>query len=381
MEIAELRNEFPITKDWIFLDNAGAVPLPVFVTNAMVDFIDRYYSEGITDHWPLLLETVQDCQEKFSNLIGAKPSEVALVGSTSEGLNIVANMIDVQEGDNIVITNAEFPSNLFPWLNLRRNGIEVRIAPTLGSSDPVGEIEQLVDANTRVLATSHVSFTNGLKLDLSALSDLAHSVDAYLVVDAVQSAGVVPIDVEKVEVDFLACSGFKWLMAPSGTGVFYCREKHIDRFTPAYISWFSVKEPFNFVPGNPMQLADDARRFTISGNINLIGYQGLRKSLEYILDLGVDRIWSHVDHLCNLIREFAHSEDIRSISPTDKYLQGPIVNLEIPEADKLVSSLREDKIYTVQRLGGIRISPHIYNTIDEIYTLIEKIQTYLAVQG
>ncbi len=381
MDLKDVRKEFPIIKDWIFLDNAGAVPLPLFVTEEMRSFIEGYYKEGITDHWPLLVETIDDCREKFSGLIGARREEVALVSSTSEGLNIVANMLDFQAEDNVVLTDVEFPSNLFPWLNLRRIGVDVRVAPILGSEKPLDVIAEYIDTNTKVVAVSHVSFANGMKLDLSSLSELAHSNKAYLVVDAVQSAGVIPLDVERDGVDFLACSGFKWLMSPSGTGAFYCRKEHLGKFDPAYISWFSVEQPFNFVPGNPMQLADDASRFTISGNINLIGYQGFRKGLQFILDVGVEQIWSHVNELCGVIREYAQQMKIESLSPSKEELWGPIVNLRVPQPDLLVESLREEKIYTVQRLGGLRISPHIYNTSNEIEILIERLHKHIDVWG
>lgn len=378
MSLSDVRSKFLITDEWTFLDNAGAVPLPRFVTGAMQDFIEAYYRDGIAHHWPLLQETVGECRALFARLIGAHLEEVALIGSTSEGLNIVANMLDFSPGDNVVVTDAEFPSNLFPWLNLERKGVEVRIAPVLGSDSPLDQLSKKVDGKTRLLAVSHVSFVNGLKLDLAEAARLAHAHGGYLAVDAVQSAGAIPLDVHACEVDFLACSGFKWLMSPSGTGAFFCRDELIGQYTPAYLSWFSVEEPFNFVPGNAMNLPGDARRFMTSGNINLIGFQGFRAALRYILDQGVGAIQSHNEELCNLILDKVTALGLPLISPSEQALRGPIVNFRVPDPDGLVDKLRREHIYAVQRLGGLRLSPHIYNTRSEIETVMTMVEEHIS---
>lgn len=377
MDFSDIRSEFPITSEWIFLDNAGAVPLPHFVTGVMQDFIETYYRHGITDHWPLLQETLAECRTLFARLIGAHPEEVALVGSTSEGLNVVANMLDFGPGDSVVVTDVEFPSNLFPWLNLERKGVEVRTARVLGAASPLDQLAEKVDEKTRLLAVSHVSFVNGLKLDLAEAARLAHAHGAYLAVDAVQSAGAIPLDVHADGVDFLACSGFKWLMSPSGTGAFFCRDELMRQYTPAYLSWFSVEEPFNFVPGNEMRLAEDARRFMISGNINLIGFQGFRAALQYILDLGVEAIQSRTEELRDFVLDRVADLELPLISPDDRSRMGPIVNFRVPDPDQLVDQLRQEHVYAVQRLGGLRLSPHIYNMPGEIETVMKIVEEYV----
>lgn len=242
-------------------------------------------------------------------------------------------------------------------------------------NSPLDELSKVVDDETRLLAVSHVSFVNGLKLNLAEVAALAHGHGAYLSVDAVQSAGVVPLDVHADGVDFLACSGLKWLMSPSGTGAFFCREELIRRYTPAYISWFSVEEPFSFTPGSEMRLAEDARRFTISGNINLVGFQGFRAALQHILEYGVESIQSHVESLIGLIIDQATGMGLPMISPSDRSQLGPIVNFQVPDPDQLVDKLRHEHIYAVQRVGGLRLSPHIYNTpseIDAAMTIVEQ---------
>lgn len=377
MDLSQIRSEFPIAERWIFLDNAGAVPLPRFVTEAMRDFIEAYYLEGITVHWPLLQEAVEECRTLFARLIGAKTEEVALVSSTSEGLNIVANMLDFGPGDNVVLTDLEFPSNLFPWLNLQRKGVEVRVARVFGAQSPVDELARRVDGNTRLITVSHVSFVNGLKLDLSAVADLAQAHGAYLAVDAVQSAGAVPLDVHAAGVDFLACSGFKWLMSPSGTGAFFCREELIQRYPPAYVSWFGVEEPFRFVPGSEMRLTGDARRFMISGNINLIGFQGFRAALEVILSLGVEAIQAYHQGLRDFVLDRVAALGLPLLSPEDRSCLGPIVNFRVPDPDDLVTKLRAERVYAVQRLGGLRLSPHIYNTVSELESAMEVVAKHV----
>ena len=377
LDFNTIRSEFPITKEWIFLDNAGAVPLPRFVTGRMQRFMDSYYKEDITDHWPLLQDTIAECRGLFAQLICARPEEVALVSSTSEGMNIVANMLDFHSGDNVVVTDVEFPANLFPWLNLANKGVEVRTAAVNGAASPLEAIAACVDDRTRVVAVAHVAFPTGLRLDLKPIADLAHAHGAYLAVDAVQSAGVVPLDVHAAGVDFLACSGFKWMMSPSGTGAFFCREDVMRRYNPGYVSWFSVQNPFNFVPGNDFYLAEDASRFMISGNINLIGFQGFREGLKFILDTGVETIHTHVHGLLAYAIERAEELGLPLISPSELSQLGSIINIRVSEPDRLVDTLRAAHVYAVQRVGGIRLSPHVYNTRAEMETVMGLLEDHV----
>ena len=377
MDFRSIRSEFPITKDWIFMDNAGAVPLPRFVTGRMQSFMDEYYKEGITDHWPLLEETVADCRSLFAQLIHAEPEEIAMIGSTSEGMNIVANMIDFRSGDNVVVTDIEFPANLFPWLNLKNKGVEVRIAEVGNSESALEKIAACTDDRTRVISVAHVAFPTGRRLDLAPIAELAHAHGAYLAVDAVQSAGVVPLDVKADGVDFLACSGFKWLMSPSGTGMFFCRKDLIQKYNPAYVSWFTVENPFNFVPGNDFSLTADARRFMISGNINLIGFQGFREGVRFILDAGVENIYAHVHELISIMMERARKMGLTFVSPDDVSELGSIVNIKVPELDLLMKTLLDNHVYTVQRVGGVRLSPYFYNTKEEAEAVMDIIEEHV----
>lgn len=377
MDLASIQAEFPITEEWVFLDNAGAIPLPRFVTGALQKFIDRYYREGIADHWPLLQETVRDGRALFARLIGARPEEVALITSTSEGMNIVANMVDFRPGDNVVVTDLEFPANQFPWLNLERKGVEVRVSSVLGAASPLEALARMVDARTRVVAVSHVAFPTGLKLDLAAVAALAHAYGAHLAVDAVQSAGVIPLDVHADGVDFLACSGFKWLLSPSGTGAFFCRQELMERYEPAYVSWFSVENPYNFVPGNRFSLAGDARRFMISGNINLIGFQGFRAGLRFIDELGVEAIYARVMALRDRILDQVAALGLPLISPGDRTQLGQIVNFRVPAPERLLETFRRERVYAVQRVGGIRLSPYIYNTESEIDRVMDLLADHV----
>jgi len=328
--------------------------------------MDFYYRDGQASHWALLAETVKDCRGEFGRLIGAEAAEIALVGSTSEGLNIVANMLDFKPGENVVVTDVEFPTNLFPWLNLTRKGVQVRTARVLGKENPLEEIAKEVNERTRVLAVSSVAFANGLFLDLGAAAELAHSQGAYLVVDAAQSIGVIPLDVHKAGIDFLACSGFKWLMSPIGTGALFVRKELVTRFSPAYVSWYSVENPFNFVPGNPMRLTQDASRFTISGNINMLGFQGFRAALRFLHEVGVEKIRFCDFMLRDRILDRVAELGLPLISPADRSRLGPMVNFRVSDPDGLVKKLRQENIHAVQRIGGLRLSPHIYNTVEEI---------------
>lgn len=234
-DIQRLREQFPITKKKVFMNHAGMSPLPKPVVEAMQKCIDELGATGVISGDP------DEPKKLFSRLIGADThDEIAFVENTSMGLNIVAHMLNCTSGSNVVTTDLEYPSVVYPWLG-SRIGVEVRYVKNMKGKILLNNVERMVDDKTVALAVSHVEYVNGFRNNLRALANIAHEHGAYLIVDAIQSAGVIPIDVKRDNIDFLTTACYKWLLGPASAGFLYVRKDLIQEFEPPFIGWASVK--------------------------------------------------------------------------------------------------------------------------------------------
>ena len=219
MNIDAIRREFPITEDTAYLDNASLSPLPRCAVAAAAAELEDRSRRGVDGFWSWL-DVIDDTRAKVAALLGATADEVTFLQNTSEGINVVANMIDWQPGDNVVINDLEYYPNAYPWLKLATRGVEPRVVRHTDGSITPADLGAAVDRRTRVVAISHVAWINGLRHDLVAISDICRASGAYLCVDAIQSLGTGPVSVADGRIDFLASGSHKWLMAPLGLGIF-----------------------------------------------------------------------------------------------------------------------------------------------------------------
>ncbi|MDP6059039.1 MAG: aminotransferase class V-fold PLP-dependent enzyme, partial [Pirellulaceae bacterium] len=237
---------FPILRELVFLDHAGVAPISGPAAGALRDYADQAQTHGyVGAGWHTGIDRVK---ELAARLIHAESKdEIALVANTSTGLNMVANGLHWREGDNVVITDVEYPANRYPWQDLQRIGVELIEV----SQEPDGriEVDQVCDAvtdRTRIVAISHVQYASGFRIELRPISDLVHQAGGHLCVDAIQSLGAMPVDVQEEGIDFLAADGHKWLLAPEGCGVFYCRRDLIELLHPALVGWMNMEDHTNY---------------------------------------------------------------------------------------------------------------------------------------
>ncbi|MEM2093038.1 MAG: aminotransferase class V-fold PLP-dependent enzyme [Candidatus Bathyarchaeia archaeon] len=227
----------------------------------------------------------------FANLINAKPEEIALVENTSTGLNIVANMLRYPRGSKVVTTDLEYPSVVYPWLR-KGLGVNVHYVKNVEGMILLDDIERDVDDKTLAVVISHVEYVNGFRNDLREISKIAHEHGAYLIVDAIQSAGIIPIDVKRDGVDFLATACYKWLLGPSGAGYLYVKEELIENFEPPFIGWASVKpevfETLDLWDIWNLRLSENASRFEV-GSPSAISFIGASEAIKMLLKLGIRR--------------------------------------------------------------------------------------------
>ncbi len=361
------REEFPITRKYIFLDHAGVAPVSQRVKTAVGKFLSES-NEGGSFHYPAWAQQVEEIRRACARLVNAGPDEIAFVKNTSHGLSIVAQGLDWRPGDNVLIYEKEFPSNIYPWLNLKSRGVEVRIIPSQDGRISTNDIEQLMDARTRLLAVSSVQFSNGFRIDLKETGVLCRKKQVLFCVDAIQSLGIIPMDVRDCHIDFLSADAHKWLLGPEGIGIFYCRKELAERLSPSLVGWKSVRNEFEF-DGPDFLLKSTALRFE-EGSMNLMGIFGLGAALDLLLEVGIERIEQRVLDLGDLVLQEANKRGYRVLTPRARLERGGnITFMGNFDPAGMRDALREKGTMVNARGGGLRVSPHFYNTGEEIISL------------
>jgi selenocysteine lyase/cysteine desulfurase len=361
----QYRDLFPVTQNWIYFNHAATAPFCSLTAKALTRYIEDFEQNGGANYqeWEKVREETRVLAGRIMN---CAPGEVALTANTSEGANIVAQGLDWQAGENVVIPAQEFPANVFPWLNLRRKGVEVRIVPLSEGRLEIEDILSRVDGRTRVVAVSSVAFHNGFRLDMETLGRELHDRGVPFYVDAIQSLGYIPTDVQRCHISYLSADGHKWLLAPEGAALFYCREDRLAEINQAYLSWLSVREPFRFDDPR-LELAPGARRFEC-GTPNVAGTVGLHASLKFLLEAGIGRIEERVLEIVRLAAEGLQAKGYRILSPWEEGERSGILTFDHPDhaAESLRDRLKDAGVISTLRGGGVRISPHFYNNEEEI---------------
>jgi len=369
-DIRGIREKFPVTRSKVFLNHCAYSPLSQPVLDKM-----RKYNEDLS-RFEIVESEYGLGQELFAELIGADKDEIALVQNTSTGLNIVANMLEYPRGSNIVTSDLEYPSVVYPWLK-KKLGVEVRYVKNVGGKILADDVERAVDDHTVAVAVSHVEYVNGFTNDLKALADIAHKHGAYLVVDAIQSLGVVPVDVKRDTVDFLTASCYKWLVGPAGAGYLYVRKELIDKFDPPFIGWASVNpqvfETVEFWDIWRLQLSTTASRFEV-GSPSFVSYIGAAVAIQLLLDVGIENIRRRVFDLTDLLIVSVKELGFHLTTPEDNECRSGIVHFHVSEALKREETLRQKGIIISARSNGLRVGPHFYNTEEEIERLVHELR-------
>jgi selenocysteine lyase/cysteine desulfurase len=370
----ELRALFQITQRANYLNHAAVSPLPTPTIEAVQAQLQDVRENGSLNYqnW---IAVKEQARKLLANLLGARPEQVAFVRNTSDGLSTIANGLQWKPGDNIVTFAREFPSNIYPWLRLRNElGVEVRMCEEREGRIVFEELARLVDRSTRLITISHVQYASGFRSDLERLGRLAREHDALLVVDVIQSLGVLPINVESELVDAAAGAGHKWLMAPEGVGYLYLSDRARGRIQPTLVGWISVSDPEDY-----NNFDQDWNRGSLAwetGTCPMSLIHGLNASLELLTNVGVPSIAQHLeqltDYLCEQLNSLAY-EVVSSRAPGEKSQIVCIRHRGGLSAMKLYGQLKAHNIVTAPRGDRLRIAPHLYNTTDEIEGLLQAL--------
>lgn len=363
-ELERYRAEFPVTRELIYLNHAGVAPLSRRVAGALAAFQADYVQFGAwySDRWAA---QVEECRRRFARLIGAQPEEVAFVKNTSEGLSHVALGLPWKAGDNVIISDLEFPANVYPWLGLEGSGVEVRWLRAREGRLLVEDLAPLMDGRTRLVALSSVEFSNGFRVDLEAVGRLCRRQGCYFLVDAIQSLGAFPLDVEACGIDFLAADGHKWLLSIEGQGGFYCSRRVVEAVAPRSLGWKSVVRPEDYDTYH-FQLQPHAGKFE-AGSLNVMGICALGAALALLEEVGVERIAARLLALTDQLIEGLRARGYEIVSPRGAGERSGIVAFRGAEpSGAILERLQRAKVYAAVRRGAVRLSPHFYNTEEEV---------------
>jgi selenocysteine lyase/cysteine desulfurase len=365
--IEEYRENFPVTKNKIYLNHAAHSPIPKPATDAMQRHIEELsqYGDAIDQN---------DGKTSFAKLINAEKEEVALVENTSTGLNIIANMLSYPSSSNIVTTDLEYPSVVYPWKR-KKLGVNIRYVKNRAGKIFLEDLEKAMDDKTVAVAISHVEYVNGFRFDLKAVSEIAHDHGAYLVVDAIQSLGALSVDVKHDEVDFLTAACYKWMLGPPGIGYLYVRKELIEKFEPPFIGWASVKpeifETLDFWEIRDLKLSETASRFEV-GTPGRVSIAGAVAALNLLLNAGIENIEKRILTLTDHLVELLSAQGIKFQTPLEPEYRSGIVNFLIDDPQERTDQLAQKGIVVSARSHGIRVSPHFYNTREEIDKLVDE---------
>ncbi len=372
-KLAALRVDFSIKDRRCYFNNASVGALSNRVVAAVTEFLGDVRDHG-RNSYPRWCETAEnDIKGRAARLIGARPDEIAFVKNTTEGLNIVAGGLDWRDGDNVIIADIEYPSNVYCWLKLEQRGVVVRWVKTRGGRVPVDDVAALIDARTRLVSLSAVQFSTGFRQDIAATGALCRERGVLFNLDAIQWVGALHLDLSSLAVDFLSAGGHKWLLAPIGTGLFYCRREVLDRLDPPFVGYNTVGRGEAHMDYD-LVYRDGATRFE-EALINFPGIWGLDAAIGALLAVGTEAVEACILDLTEAAIEGLRRRGYDIVSPVGPGERSGIVCFRHPTipAEAIAERLRQAGVDVAVRGGSLRLSPSYYNDGAEIERFLETL--------
>ena len=368
--------EFPVAREQIFMAHAGVTILPRRVARAMQAYIEQ--SCVRMQEFPEAWRAMTDTRAIAASFIGARPSEIALLGPTSLGLSLVANGLDWQSGDEILCYQDDYPANVYPWLDLRRQGVVIRfLKPEIPGHITPDLVERALTPRTRLVALASCHFLTGCRLDFDAIGRLLRSRGVLFCLDAIQTIGAFETTVEHV--DFLSADAHKWMLGPMAAGIFYVREELHERLRPSLIGAWNVKSP-RFIAQDEIVFEPGGRRYE-PGVLNMAGIIGMKAALEMLSEIGISAISQRLLHLKSVLVDRLTALGMTILPPVTGPAASSITTASrgTPEAmDRLASHLAANHVAVSLRHDRsgrplLRFSPHFYNTEAEIHRVADMI--------
>jgi cysteine desulfurase/selenocysteine lyase len=367
--------QFPILTHGLYANHAAIAPWPLATSEAVANFARENCQQG-PEKYKRWLARETRLREMLASLISAdSKDDIALLKNTTEGICTVATGIDWHEGDNLVLPSGEFPSNRLPWLALKSQGVEVREVDIRNTTEPETALLAQIDERTRLLAVSAVQWTDGLRLQLEVLGRACRLKNVLFFVDAIQQLGAVQMDVNACEIDFLAADGHKWLLAPEGIAVFYCRESAREKLRINQHGWRMVDNPYGF-NRSQWQPSKTARRFE-AGSPNTLGQTAFHASVSLLLEVGMQQVENCIAGNSQILSEgIVGIAGLELVRPFEIQRLSGIVSFRIPAGDplKLHQALSQKQLSCAIRGDAIRLSPHFYQAGRPVLNMLDVIE-------
>ncbi len=371
-----LRKKFPVLEKKAYLNAASIGPWPIETQKALKKFVDNWAelrdpTRYVFDYW-------REIRPLLADFINAPVEQIEFGFNTSHGLSIVANGIDWKEGDQIILSDLEFPANTYPWTNLRTEGVDVKFIKSRDGFFDIETFENEITPQTRMLALSFVQYFNGFRNDLERLGQICHEKNIFFLVDGIQGVGNIPLDVDKCRIDFLSCGAQKWLLSPVGTGFFYVAPQPKIPIKARVAGWFGVdwQEDWTNLMRHNLEPEKTAEKYRLSA-YPFVDMFAMHQSIQLIHSVGVENIHEHNLYLGDMLIEYLQSDDFytlkSSIGPQNR---SSIISFACDNAKELFDKLTGKDILLSFREGLIRVSIHLYNSEEHIEKLIRALKKF-----
>jgi cysteine desulfurase / selenocysteine lyase len=372
----QIRKQFPFLEKIMYMDSAHYTPYP----KRVVDKISEFMNSFTTDYLNLSLVNIykaRELRETFSKMINAKPENITITSNTTHGINIFANGVQLPPGqNNVAILDSEFPAVVYPWLNQEKLGRAnvMLIQSDKGYANEAMIRRTLIDYNINVFTLSYVQFL-GYRHSIKTIGEFCRKHNIFLVVDAIQATGICPIDVEDMAIDYLCTGNQKWMMSPAGLGFTYISPRYRKLVLPTYVGTTSIKYDFEHFLDYNLDFNEDGTAYENS-TLNTLAMIGTNEALTYFMELGIENIYNHIIEVQDRLIELLDTTKYKiesDLSP--KHRSNILIFSHIdPERNKEIQKALEDKkVYIALREGFLRVSPHIYNNLEDAKLLAKEL--------
>lgn len=373
MEIEEVRKLFPhLQTDQIYFNHAALGPWSTLVLDRIKEYMDERSGLNVMN-FESFVKWNFGAKEKLAKLLGTSTTRLSWVDNVANGLSILAQGLDWNFGDRIILNDIEFPSNVYPFLNLKKYGVEVDFAKSRNGIVDIEDLEKLITPKTKLLSISMVQFLSGYKADINAIGELCKQKGIIFCIDAIQAVGAVNVNLKESKIDFLTGGTQKWLMSSQGLSYFYVTEELQNKIDQKNVGWTSVEDPWNLLDYN-LTLRSKAERFQ-TGTLNAFGIAIFDAALNMFKQSKIEnfelKVLENTDYFIKRLSEIGIEPLLKNIS--NEHLAG-IVTLKHEKSKEIFSELERRKIYCAVREGMIRFSPHFYNTKDEIDRVVNELK-------
>lgn len=370
LAVEKVRELFPyIKKGKIYFNHASTGPISLRVLNRLSELL-KERSEDEMDDYTARMQAAEESKNILSEMINCDTDRLAFVDNTSNGINIVAQGVRWKKGDRVLLNDLEFPANVYPFLNLEKEGVIIDFIKSMNGRVTADDVIANIKEDTRLVAISYVQFLTGYRADLQKIGGVCKEKGIIFSVDGIQGLGAIRPDVKKYNIDFLSAGTQKWLLGLQGAGFIYISKKLQDEIEPKFVGWLGVKDAWNLLSYD-LTFLDTAERFQ-TGTINTFGLFAVHESLKLFKEFGFDEaeknVLSNSRYLIESLQGIGIDPILKDCS--DSNIAG-IVSFKHQNAGTLFKRLSEKNVVAAMREGMVRLSPHFYNTREEIDKVIE----------